>query len=254
MRVPAQFSAPRLAHVTRPRSVLLLGCALLALAACKPADKVPDPNAERDPAAAAALNDPIMVDPDLASQNRGNSALSGGGPAQGDLPGFVSSPEAAATARAAAQALLGGRLSAAPAPASNQPASRLAGALTMPALAAAAGIASPGCADQLSFTMVWAARLPAGLPIYPRGHAIMAAGSDAAGCKVRAVRFVTPVAVSDAVDFYYASVRAAKLPAEHRREGSDEVVAGAQGGAAYAVYVRQRSDGLTEVDLFTAGL
>lgn len=81
----------------------------------------------------------------------------------------------------------------------------------------------------------------------------MAAGSDTVGCKVRAVRFVTPVTVGDTVDFYYASARAAKLPTERRREGSDEVVAGTQGGAAYAVFARQRSDGLTEVDLFTAG-
>ena len=251
---PAQSAAPRVALVTRLRTVLTLGCAALALAACQPAQPAADPNAERDPAAAAALNDPIMVDPDLASQNRGNSALSGGGPAQGDLPGFVRTPEEAATARAAALTLLGGPASAAPAPTATQPVSRLAGALTMPALAAAAGIAAPGCADQLSFTMDWAAKLPAGLPIYPRGHAVMAAGSDAAGCKVRAVRFVTPVSLSDAVDFYYASARAAKLPAQHRREGSDEVVAGAPGGGAYAVYIRQRGDGLTEVDLFTAGL
>ena len=246
--------APRFTNLTRSRPVLLLGAALLALTACQQANQAADRNAERDPAAAAALNDPIMVDPDLATQNRGNSALSGGGPAQGDLPGFASSPEEAATARAAALAQLGSPLSAAPSPASTRPTSRLDGALTMPALAAAAGIASPGCADQLSFTMAWAARLPAGLPIYPRGHAIMAAGSDTAGCKVRAVRFVTPVAVSDAIDFYYASARAAKLPTEHRREGSDEVVAGTSGGSTYAVSVRQRSDGLTEVDLLTAGL
>ena len=240
--------------MTRSRPVLLLGCALVALGACKPAEPAADPAADRDPAAAAALNDPIMVDPDLAAQNRGNSALSGGGPAQGDLPGFVRTPEEAATARAAALTQLGGALSAAPAPASARPASRLEGALTMPALAAAAGIAPAVCADQLSFTMGWAARIPTGLPIYPRGHAIMAAGSDTAGCKVRAVRFVTPVTVSDAVDFYYASARAAKLPAQHRREGSDDVVAGAPSGAAYAVYIRQREDGLTEIDLFTAGL
>ena len=236
-----------------PRPGLIFVAALLALAACSGADKIADANAERDPAAAAALNDPIMVDPDLAAQNRGNSALSGGGPAQGDLPDFIRTPEAVAAARAAAQALLGSAPAAAPGPATTRPTSRLDGALTMPALAAAAGIASPGCADQLSFTMAWAARLPAGLPIYPRGHAIMAAGSDTAGCKVRAVRFVTPVAVSAAVDFYYASARAAKLPAERRREGSDEVIAGTPGGAAYALYARQRSDGLTEVDLFTTG-
>ena len=227
--------------------------ALLALAACSGADHTVDPNAERDPAAAAALNDPIMIDPDLAAQNRGNSALSGGGPAQGDLPDFVRTPEAVAAARAAAQAQLGSAPPTAPSPASTSATSRLAGALTMPALAAAAGLASPACADQLGFTMAWAARLPAGLPIYPRGHAIMAAGSDTAGCKLRAVRFITPVAVSDAVDFYYASARAAKLPAARRREGSDEVVAGTHGGAAFAVYARQRGDGLTEVDRFTAG-
>ena len=150
--------------------------ALLALAACSGADHTVDPNAERDPAAAAALNDPIMIDPDLAAQNRGNSALSGGGPAQGDLPDFVRTPEAVAAARAAAQAQLGSAPPTAPSPASTSATSRLAGALTMPALAAAAGLASPACADQLGFTMAWAARLPAGLPIYPRGHTIMAAG------------------------------------------------------------------------------
>jgi hypothetical protein len=237
------------------RAVLsLLMPASLALAACSSADKAPDANAERDPAAAAALNDPIMVDPDLASQNRGNSALSGGGPAQGDLPDFIRTPEEAATSRAAAQALLGAAPPTAPAPLSTSAKSRLAGALTMPALATASEIATPACADQLSFTMAWAARLPAGLPIYPRGHAIVAAGSDSAACKVRAVRYVTPVGVGDAVDFYYACTRAAKLPAERRREGSDEVVAGNQGSAAYAVYIRQRGDGMTEVDVLTSGL
>lgn len=49
----------------------------------------------------------------------------------------------------------------------------------------------------------------------------MAAGSDVAGCKVRAVRYVTPVAVSDAVDYYFATMRATGLPAEHRRGGGD---------------------------------
>lgn len=237
-----------------PRPVLPFLAALLALAGCSGADKTADANSERDPAAAAALNDPIMVDPDLAWQNRGNSALSGGGPAQGDLPAFTHSPEEADAARAGAQAMLGRAPPAAPGPVGISPKSRLAGALTMPALAAAAGIASPGCADQLVFTMAWAARLPLSVPIYPRGHAIMAAGSDTAGCNVRAIRFVTLVTISDAVNFYYASARAAKLPAEHRREGSDDVVAGTQGRAAYAVYVRQRSDGLTEVDILTAGL
>ena len=236
----------------RPMLPLLL--ALLALPACSSASQAPDANAERDPAAAAALNDPIMVDPDLASQNRGNSALSGGGPAQGDLPDFVRTPEEVDAAHAAAQALLGSAPPLAPPPAITTAKSKLAGALTMPAVAAASGIASPGCADKLGFSMVWAARLPAALPVYPRGHAIVAAGSDEPGCKVRAVRFVTPVTVGDVMDFYYASASAAKLPVQRRKEGDDAVVAGALGSATYAVYARQRSAGLTEVDVLTAGL
>lgn len=235
------------------RLVLPQLLALLALAACSSADQAPDANAERDPAAAAALNDPIMVDPDLASQNRGNSALSGGGPAQGDLPDFVRTPEEVDAAHAAAQTLLGSAPPPAPAPASTSAKSKLAGALTMPAIAAASGIATRACADKLGFTVAWAARLPAALPVYSRGHVIVAAGSDDPGCKVRAVRFVTPVTVGDAVDFYYASARAGKLPVQRRKEGDDEVVGGVQGGSRYAAYVRQRSDGLTEVDLITSG-
>ena len=236
-----------------PRLVPILLLATLALAACSSADKAPDANAERDPAAAAALADPIMVDPDLSSQNRGNSALSGGGPAQGDLPLFVRTPEEVDAALAAAQTLLGSAPGAAPAPASTSAKSRLVGALTMPAIAAASGIAVQACADKLGFTLGWAARLPAALPVYPRGHAIVAAGSDAPGCKVRAVRFVTPVSVGDAADFYYASAARGSLPVQRRKEGDDDVVAGAQGGSGFAAYIRQRSDGLTEVDLITSG-
>ncbi|MFM5895469.1 MAG: hypothetical protein ACKOQM_13690 [Novosphingobium sp.] len=227
---------------------------LLILAGCSSSKPAADPNAERDGAAAAALGDPIMVDPDLSAQNRGNSALSGGGPPQGDLPDFNRTPEEADAARAAAQAQLGAALQSAPAAGSTAPKSRLAGALTMPAVAAASGIASKACAEGMGFTFGWAAQLPAGLQIYPRGHAVVGAGNDVGGCKVRAVRFVTPVSVSDAVDFYYASARAAKLAPERRHEGDDEVVAGKSAGGSGAAYIRKRADGLTEVDLISSGL
>ena len=94
------------------------------------------------------------------------------------------------------------------------------------------------------------ARLPAALPVYPRGHARVAAGTDAAGCALRAVRFVTPVTVADAIDFYYASAAKARLAPQRSKAGGDEVVA----GKGFAVYVRQSSDGLTEVVLVTSGL
>ena len=233
--------------------LLIIALSLAALTACHRSDQSDDQQAERDPAAAAALNDPIMADPDLVSQNRGNSALSGGGPAQGDLPAFNHSPEEAATARAAASAALGGKLGPAPPPSSTGAASRLNGALTLPALLTASGIGSKACSQQLEFTLGWAARLPAAVPIYPRGHVTMAAGSDASGCQLRALRYVTPVKPSDVTDFTYASTAAAKLAPVHRREGTDEVVTGGAGFQQFAVYARTRADGLSEVDVFTSG-
>ena len=233
--------------------LLILVLPLAALAGCNRGDPLAGPQAERDPAAAAALNDPIMADPDLASQNRGNSALSGGGPAQGDLPAFSRTAEEATAARTAAAALLGGKLIAAPPPASTGTASRLAGALTLPVLLTASGIGSPACAAALSFTMGWAARLPTAVPIYPRGHVIMAAGSNASACQVRALRYVTPVEPGEVADFAFASAAAGKLAPVHRREGADVVISGGTGAQQFAVYARKRADGLSEVDLFTSG-
>jgi hypothetical protein len=233
---------------------LVLCSFLLILAGCSSSKPAPDPNAERDGAAAAALNDPIMVDPDLSAQNRGNAALSGGGPPNGNLPDFNRSPEEAEAARTAALAQFGGAISPAPAASASADKSRLAGALTMPAVAAASGIVSKACAEGMGFTFGWAAQLPAGLQIYPRGHATVGAGNDTNGCKVRAVRFVTPVSVSDAVDYYFASARGAKLSPERRHEGDDEVVAGKSAAGSGAAYIRKRADGLTEVDLISSGL
>ena len=236
-----------------PRACMFL-LLVLALGACSSGDQAANRAAERDPAAAAALNDPIMADPDLASQNRGNSALTGGGPANGDLPAFRRGPEEADAARAAAEAQLGGKIGAAPPATQTTKESRLAGMLTAQAIAAASKLAPPGCAEQTEYTMSWAAKLPPGLAIYPRGHTVMAGGSDAPGCKLRTVRFVTPVGLADVVNFYFASAGQARLGVQHHREGDDEVVTGQRGTAAYAVFVRKRADGLTEVDLISAGL
>jgi hypothetical protein len=88
------------------------------------------------------------------------------------------------------------------------------------------------------------------LPVYPRGHTLVAGGSDQAGCKLRAVRYVTPVEPGDVIAFYHASAGAAKLPAARSREGDDEVLS----GKGYALFARKRGDGLSEVDLVTSGL
>lgn len=235
------------------RSLPLFGL-LLALAACGEEAK-PDPRAERDPAVAAALDAPLMTDPELASQSRKDTVLSGGGPATAEIPPDKRSPEEAERARSDARLMFGGApVPSAPGPAETTSESRLKDAATLEAAASALKLGPTSCPARLGYSFGWAAKLPAALPIYPRGHARVAAGTDESGCKLRAVRYVTPVGVSEVVDFYHALAQKGGLGPQHRKEGDDDVVSGRRGSAAYAVYVRQAPDGLTEVDLLTSGL
>ena len=94
---------------------LVLPGVLLLLSACGSKDG-PGKAADQDPVVADAVNDPIMADPDLAAQNRGNAALTGGGPASAPIPPFNTSPEEIERARTAAADLLGGKVDPAPPP------------------------------------------------------------------------------------------------------------------------------------------
>jgi hypothetical protein len=225
----------------------------LALAACGGEKQAERRTQDEDPALTGALGDQLMVDPDLAGQNRGSAALGGGGPANGELPVQSRTPEAIAAARADAARLLGGTVSSAPAPRTTAAASRAAGALT----AAAMGGLLPGsgvnCPGKAEYTASWAARLPAALPIYPRGAVQEAAGTDKDGCRLRVVNFITPVSIKDVIDFYYTRVRSAGYSAEYKLEGTDHVLGGTKGAAAYVIFVRNLDGGLTEVDLVASG-
>jgi hypothetical protein len=224
----------------------------LLLAACGGADPRADKRAERDPAIAGALGDPIMADPDLAAQNRGNSALQGGGPPSAELPPDKTGPEEIAKAKAAALELAGGKLAGLPAPSPSLKDSRLAGKLTPVAMAQALPELARGCSASLEYGFVWAARLPEALPVYPRGHARQAAGTDAAGCRLRVVGFVTPVPPGDVLAFYATTAGKAGLTLETRQEGQDEVLTGTGKGLGFAVFTRAFDARLTEVVLVTS--
>lgn len=236
-----------------PNRPLIPLALLLALAACgqgKPDDSA---LAKRDPAVSGALADPVMADPDLAAQNRGNAALSGGGPASGEIPPEKRSQDEVDEAKAAAIAMLGGTIPPAPMAEIRDAQSPAAQAPTAAALARATPFAA-SCAGKLTYTAAWAAKMPARLPIYPRAHVREAAGVDDATCHIRVVRFVTPVPVADVIDFYHAAARAAQLPASRRKAGNDEVVGGGSGATGWVLFARPRQDGMSEAQLVTAGL
>lgn len=228
----------------RKFSVFLLVSALLCGCGEEPAAVEPDD----DPALSAALNEPIMVDPDLVGQNRANSAASL--PSNDDaLPSVDSNPEAIAAARAEALRLVGGpgRMNKAPDP------REVSGKLSADAALRVAARASTRCAERVETTAAWAARLPAPFPVYPRGAVQEAAGTDAGGCSLRVVSFVTPVPLGEVLDFYFTRARAAGFSAERLLHDGEDALAGVKGRASYVVYARRLPSGNTEVDLVTTG-
>ena len=230
----------------------VVGAALL-LTSCgadRPAPIEPD----RDPILARALGEPIMIDPDLVEQNRANSAAVL--PSHdGSLPMVDRNPEAIAAARAEALHWVGGPGEMRKAPIARQVDGALpdGAALTAAARAAASPNASTGCAVAVDYTMEWAAKLPAAFPVYPRGAVQEAAGSDAAGCALRVVKFVTPVSVDDVMDFYFTRAGAGGFSAERVLRDGDDVLAGTKASASFVVYARRLRSGNTEVDLVTSG-
>ena len=95
--------------------------------------------------------------------------------------------------------------------------------------------------------------MPAPFRVYPRGATQEAAGTDAAGCSLRVVNFLTPVPIGEVMDFYFTRARAAGFTADRALQDGDDVLAGTRAGASYVVYARQLPSGLTEVDLVTGG-
>lgn len=227
------------------RCALLTSLALLA-ACSEQATTALAPEA-RDPAVLGAINDPLMVDPDLASQNRPSAALQGGGPASATIPLIKRSAEEIAAAKAEAQKLLGQEVPLAPTPASGDDAASSPETLGL----AAAALSSEGkrCAAKLGYTAAWTTKLPAVLPIYPRGHVQEAAGNDLDRCKLRAVNFLTPVPVEAVAAFYHAWLAKSGGSPALRLDGADTVLTASKGGARFMIYIRKTPDGLTEVDL-----
>jgi hypothetical protein len=224
--------------------LLLVASALLAGCSEEPAATEP----EGDPALSGALNEPIMVDPDLVGQNRANSAAAL--PSHdASLPTVDSNPEAIAAARTEALRLVGGpgRMRKAP------EAREVSGSLPADAALTIAARASTRCAERVENTAEWAARLPQPFPVYPRGAVQEAAGTDAGGCALRVVTFVTPVPLGEVMDFYFTRARASGFSAQRLLHGGDDVLAGVKSRASFVVYARRLPSGYTEVDLVTSG-
>lgn len=236
--------------VKHPARLVMLGLAgTLLLAGCGAKDKKPAAE-ESDPAMSGALSDQIMVDPEMAGQ-QGAAVAVNNSPIT--LPPQDRSPEAIALAKGKAAEMLGGSLLAAPKPAQGGASSLAEGAATAAQVAQASKLAHTDCTSKVQYSNTWAAKLPAELPVYPRGAVQEAAGTDNDGCALRVVNFLTPVTPEDVISFYYTSASKGGYGAEYKLDGKDHALGGSKGGKAYVVYARKLDSGITEVDLVTSG-
>lgn len=237
------------------RPILIpLTCLLLAACGSKPDDNaqlnaldnelaaMSDGRPSRDPQLREALAGQIMVDPGLTQTANANAVRPPNRPPSDQVPSLPL-PADPVDARTLKKAPLAAR---------DCPECRAAaGAFT---LAAKAGqqAANAACLSGLRYSAAWAQRLPAALAPYPGAQVAEAAGNDADACAFRIVSLRTAAPAAKVVDYYYTRVSSAGYSAEHKMDGTQHVLGGTRGEAAYMIYATPH-DGGTDVDLVVKG-
>jgi hypothetical protein len=193
--------------------------AALALSACSddtPGNNLADLGNDADPALTGALNDQILVDPDLANQSNRNAVRPPATPLQAGYPPPEKGEGAAASASAAVQ--------------------------------------GNGCSDAAKFdyNANWAGRLSPAFAVYPGGKVSEAAGNDKDGCRTRVVSFAAADGWQRVLDWYHTRAVKAGYSSEHQVREGDHILAGTNGRDSGAFYLIVTPKGAgSEVSLIT---
>lgn len=201
-----------------------------------------------DPAITAALQDQIMVDPQLGRQANGDAIRPPSQPYSGGVP------DDAVAANGEKVNTAGLLKTPAPVAAGKDcPQCKAAReAVTLGGIAARQKNArASGCAGSLRYSARWAQRLPADLPLYPQARVTEAAGADGGKCALRVVRFSAPQPMQTVLDWYYTKAVRAGYSAEHQVDGTQHILGGtrARDDGAYVLFLTARRDGGTDLDL-----
>jgi hypothetical protein len=211
-----------------------------------------------DPALTAALEDEIMVDPDLAGQSNRNAALTGDAVSGAPVPDTLHSP------RDAQRAISDGRLLSAPAPTEGEDCEECAsgrsagrGETTLGALAdrQATEPEFRECPEPVAYGLQWASTLPRAFEVYPGSEVVEAAGKNTPGCRLRVVSFRSTASMQRLLDWYYTRAIRTGYSSEHQLRHGNNVLGGyrASDEGAYYIIFAARSDGGTDVDIIATG-
>jgi len=230
-------------------SAALAGCAALVLAGCGNADEPGKASIVNtiDPQVARALNDPLMIDPDLSHRNEANAAITIGH--DHALPSFERTDESANRARETArmELLEDGPMDDLPEPQSADGLVDLA--QVWDAIGVLAALDAPAdCRRDVSGDFAHAADLPAAARVMPHGMVRTAAAADRARCTMRLVRYATPAAARDVLQYHFNTAKRAGLEPRYFDAPEPIVIAG-RASEHFEVHARGASGNLTYVDL-----
>ena len=219
-----------------------------------------------DPEMNLAVEDRILVDPELTQSANTNAAKAAPAPLSGAVPPDAGYDGAAATRDqinaantiSRANAAAGGSAGSYSAP---QP-SMVADAdctncgdqrgITLGALAEQqSGGRSGGCNANITYGASWAERLPAPFGLFPRARLVEAGGLESARCNVRAASFTTASPMKDVVDYYYSRAKSAGYSAEYQVRKGEHVLGGTRtkDDGAYFITFNRHAGGGTAVDI-----
>lgn len=231
-------------------TILAAASGVLSLSACNDGagdgvgGEIP---ATPDPIVAATLNDPLMIDPDLVHRSDANALLS----IRYDhaLPPHDSTSESAEAAREAAsrELLETGGIEELPLASTQAAGEALALGMSATEVMKASG-APNRCLGQVEEGLIWAARLPDAARVMPHGMTMQAAGAQTDRCKIRIVRYVTPVGVEDALRYHFNRASRAGMTA-NRYSAPEDILDAERGSEHFKVYARPGPGGTSAVDL-----
>lgn len=206
-----------------------------------------------DPAMNAALDDRILVDPDMTDSANVNVVKTADKPLSGALPpdngyeGAIASGEeldAVKMLRAPKPTVVAAQ------DCQNCGENR---GVTLGALAAEAGVTrgKGTCDAKLQYGAAWASRMPFEFPVYPKSRVKEAGGVEGGICDIRVASFTTSAARQDVVDYYYTRAKRSGFTADYELRAGEHILGGTRDndGGAYAITFTALSGGGTAVEI-----